>query len=122
VAVGVAPNTEIEGFEKLTRNQGTLCPKPYFLLQKLYNPLRIKTPLKRTNPNKGIGVDPKWVEISWDEALNTIAEKLKIIRGSDTIKLAEGRGPQGNLEEGWTAFLKAFGPTQELPSSPTHVW
>ena len=114
VAVGVAPNTEIEGFEKLTRNQGTLCPKPYFLLQKLYNPLRIKTPLKRTNPNKGIGVDPKWVEISWDEALNTIAEKLKIIRGSDTIKLAEGRGPQGNLEEGWTAFLKAFGPTQEL--------
>ena len=94
MAVGVAPNTEIEGFEKLTRNQGTLCPKPYFLLQKLYNPNRIKSPLKRTNPQKGIGVDPKWVEITWDEALNTVAEKLKTIRGAETIKLAEGRGPR----------------------------
>jgi anaerobic selenocysteine-containing dehydrogenase len=92
VAVGMEPNTDIENYEKLVRNRGRLCPKPYMLLQKVYNPHRIKTPLKRTNPEKGVGIDPKWVEISWDEALNTIAEKLKKIRGSDTIKLAEARG------------------------------
>ena len=89
VAVGIEPNTDIENYEKVVRNRGKLCPKPYMLLQKVYNPHRIKTPLKRTNPEKGTGVDPKWVEISWDEALNTIAEKLKQIRGADTIKLAE---------------------------------
>jgi thiosulfate reductase/polysulfide reductase chain A len=46
----------------------------------LYDPDRVKTPLKRTNPEKGKGVDPGWVAISWDEALNTIAGKLKDLR------------------------------------------
>ena len=82
VAVGVEPNHDIKDFEKLTKGQGKLCPKPYMQLQKLYNPNRILSPLKRTNPEKGVGVDPKWVEISWEEALDTIAEKLKnITRG-----------------------------------------
>ena len=114
VAVGIEPNTDIEGFEKLVKNQGRLCPKPYMLLQKVYNPHRIKSPLKRTNPEKGAGVDPKWVEISWDEALNTIGEKLKKIRGGDTIKLAEARGTVAMPNESWWAFLRSFGPTQVL--------
>lgn len=42
VAMSIEPNTGIEDFEKLTKNQGRLCPKPYGLLQKLYNPHRIK--------------------------------------------------------------------------------
>jgi phenylacetyl-CoA:acceptor oxidoreductase len=84
------------------------------LLQKVYNPHRIKTPLKRTNPEKGVGIDPKWVEISWDEALDTIAEKIKKIRGADTIKLAEARGTASIRNEGWWAFLRSFGPTQIL--------
>jgi thiosulfate reductase/polysulfide reductase chain A len=54
----------------------------------LYDPDRVKTPLKRTNPEKGKGVDPGWVAISWDEALNTIAGKLKDLRdASETHKL-----------------------------------
>ncbi len=61
-----------------------------------------------------MGVDPKWVEISWDEALDTIAEKLKQIRGADTIKLAEARGTASIRNEGWWAFLRSFGPTQVL--------
>ena len=36
-------------------------------------PDRITTPLRRTNPDKGIGVDPGWVPISWEEALSEIA-------------------------------------------------
>ena len=114
VAVGIEPNTDIENYEKLVRNRGRLCPKPYMLLQKVYNPHRIKTPLKRTNPEKGVGIDPKWVEISWDEALDTIAEKIKKIRGADTIKLAEARGTASIRNEGWWAFLRSFGPTQIL--------
>ena len=114
VAVGVEPNHDIKDFEKLTKGQGKLCPKPYMQLQKLYNPNRILSPLKRTNPEKGVGVDPKWVEISWEEALDTVAKKLKNIRGADTIKLAEARGTRVIYSQGWWSFLKAFGPTQPL--------
>ena len=131
VAVGIEPNTRHRRLRKANQKvEGRLCPKPYMLLQKVYNPHRIKTPLKRTNPEKGVGVDPKWVEISWDEALDTIAEKLKKIRGADTIKLAEARGTRVIYNEGWWAFLRAFGPTQvtlgralhPLPSSSTCIW
>jgi molybdopterin-containing oxidoreductase family molybdopterin binding subunit len=56
----------------------------------LYDPYRIKTPLKRSNPEKGLGIDPGWQEISWDEALDTIAERLKKIREEDPRKLIVG--------------------------------
>jgi len=114
VAVGVEPNTEIENFETLTKNQGRLCPKAFGLIQKIYNPHRIKTPLKRTNPEKGCGVDPKWVEISWDEAFSIIAEKLRKVRAKDTKRLAEGGGMGGMRQVGWRTFFEAFGPTQSL--------
>jgi phenylacetyl-CoA:acceptor oxidoreductase len=114
VAMSIEPNTEIEDFEKLTKNQGRLCPKPYGILQKLYNPYRIKGPLKRTNPQKGRGIDPKWVDISWNEALTIIVEKLKKIRAEDTKKLAEGGGIGGMRQACWSIFFHAFGPTQLL--------
>jgi len=40
----------------------------------LYNPYRIKAPMIRTNPEKGLDVDPKWKEVTWDEALDYAAE------------------------------------------------
>ena len=39
VAVGIEPNHDIENFENLVHGQGRLCPKPYMLLQKVYNPI-----------------------------------------------------------------------------------
>ena len=42
-----------------------------------YDPYRLKRPVKRTNPKKGPGEDPGWVEISWDEALDLVASKMK---------------------------------------------
>ena len=56
---------------------GKICVKAYGLVQKTYNPHRITTPMKRTNPKKGQGQDPGFVAISWDEALDTIAGQLK---------------------------------------------
>ena len=43
-------------------------------------PDRVKVPMKRTNPKKGRGEDPKFVPISWDEALGTVADKLLELR------------------------------------------
>jgi phenylacetyl-CoA:acceptor oxidoreductase len=114
VAVGVEPNTEIEDYQKITKNQGRLCPKAYGVIQKIYHPDRIKTPLKRTNPEKGRGIDPGWVPISWEEALDTLAEKMKKIRAEDPRKLAEGGGIGGMRQAGWAPFFKAFGPCQSL--------
>ncbi|MDP2727299.1 MAG: molybdopterin-dependent oxidoreductase, partial [Dehalococcoidia bacterium] len=65
-------------------------------------------PAKRTNAEKGIGVDPKWVEISWEEALETIAEKMRKIRSEDPRKLILGGIDFQNFLPVWT-FASAFG-------------
>ena len=76
---GVA--VKIEGVPETTLgSEGGLCGKGAAGLQVLYDPNRLNKPLKRTNPEKGLNVDPKWKEISWEEALNEIVEKLKKIR------------------------------------------
>ncbi|MBI2952793.1 MAG: molybdopterin-dependent oxidoreductase [Chloroflexi bacterium] len=71
---------KIEGDPDFPHNLGRLCAKGNAGLIALYNPNRVKTPLKRTNPEKGIGVDPQWVEIGREEALDTVAAKLKETR------------------------------------------
>ncbi|MFC2039713.1 molybdopterin-dependent oxidoreductase, partial [Chloroflexota bacterium] len=118
VVVNIEGNAELPDFEELTPGQGRVCPKPYGLIQKLYNPYRLKNPVKRTNPEKGRGIDPGWVEISWDEALDLVAEKLKQVRASDSRKLSvDDIGPQKRLTlRDFGAFTRAFGPTQTLMS------
>ena len=77
----------IEGNPDCPTSLGGLCPKGASGMMLLYDPNRVNVPLKRTNPEKGIGVDPKWVEIGWDEALDTITEKLRKTRAEDPRKL-----------------------------------
>ncbi len=74
---------EIAGVPDDPSTLGRICGKGQAGLMHLYNPYRVRNPMKRTNPEKGLGVDPKWVEISWDEALNTVAEKLKPVLKED---------------------------------------
>src|SRR5690606_23982878 len=64
-----------------------LCLKGRSGLHALENPHRITTPLRRTNPEKGIRVDPRWEPVSWDEALSTVADRLKSIHEDDPRKL-----------------------------------
>ena len=52
------------------------CLRGYARLQLTYHPDRIKYPMKRVG-ERGEG---KWQRISWDEALDTIAQKLAAIR------------------------------------------
>ena len=52
---------------------GTMCSKGLSSIQHIDNPYRIKYPMKQVGP-KGEG---KWERISWDEALDTIAGKMK---------------------------------------------
>jgi anaerobic selenocysteine-containing dehydrogenase len=69
------------------------CPRAHLGLQQLYDPDRIKKPMKRTNPKKGRWEDPRFVPISWDEALNTIADKIMELRkNNETHKYMLMRG------------------------------
>ncbi|MFH1651176.1 MAG: molybdopterin-dependent oxidoreductase [Chloroflexota bacterium] len=61
--------------------EGANCPRAHIGLQVLYDPGRIATPLRRTNPAKGKGIDPAWKAISWEEALTEIGNRLKALRG-----------------------------------------
>jgi len=61
-------------------SEGKVCPRAHIGLQVLYDPDRIHSPLKRTNREKGKGVDPKWIPISWDEALKEMAKRLTLLR------------------------------------------
>ena len=59
---------------------GAICPKGNAAVAQLYDPDRIRTPLKRTNPDRSVGADPGFVAISWEQALDEIAVKLKALR------------------------------------------
>ncbi|MCK5009317.1 MAG: molybdopterin-dependent oxidoreductase, partial [Deltaproteobacteria bacterium] len=73
---------KVRGNRYSKQNEGNVCPRGHLSLQQVYDPDRVKVPMKRTNPKKGRGIDPKFVTISWDEALNTIADKMMDLRNA----------------------------------------
>lgn len=98
---------------------GKVCVKAYGLVQKTYNPNRILSPMKRTNPKKGRNEDPGFVPISWDEALDMVAAKLNAIRakglrdeaGLPRVAVSFGHGgTPANYMGTFPALLAAWGP------------
>ena len=74
---------KIEGDPQNPKNYGRICAKGNSGMLYRIAPFRVTTPLKRTNPKKGLNEDPKWVPISWEEAIGTIAERINQIRKRD---------------------------------------
>lgn len=104
-------------------NGGVMCIKGKAAPELLYHPDRLNYPLKRTRP-KGDS-DPGWQRVSWDEALDAIAQKLLEIRashGARAVSLAKGTrsGTSVDDAERWLGrFLNAFGSPNW--TSTTHV-
>ena len=71
---------KVRGNRYSKANGGFVCPRGHLMTQQMYDPDRVKVPMKRTNPRKGRGIDPKFVPITWDEALDTIADKMMELR------------------------------------------
>lgn len=85
--------TRVRGNPNSKVNMGEGCVRSHLSLQQVYDPDRIKVPMKRTNPKKGRNEDPKFVPISWDEAMNTIADKIMELRNhNETHKYMLMRG------------------------------
>jgi formate dehydrogenase alpha subunit len=62
-------------------NQGNLCVKGRFGYDFIYHPQRVTTPLVRKTPQQpGTRTQAfnrdEWLEVSWDEALDTVADRL----------------------------------------------
>jgi len=119
VAVGVEPNCDMADTHPAG---GKVCVRAYGLVQKVYNPARIQTPLRRTNPKKSRGEDPGWEPISWDEALGLLAGKLNGIRaagltdasGYPRLAVTFGSGGIAPAYLGtFAALLAAWGPVDQ---------
>ncbi len=116
VATQILPNYNAAGIHPAN---GRVCVRALGLIQKTYNPNRVRTPMKRSNPRKGRAEDPGFVPISWDEALGTIAARLSEIRarglldeaGLARVAASFGHGgtPQSYMGT-FPAFLSAWGP------------
>ena len=115
VARSIEPNFDVAGEHPA---QGRVCVRAYGLIQKTYNPNRITRPMKRTNPRKGREHDPGFEEISWDEALELVAARLRNIRQQGLVdeagypKLAVtfgGGGTPTRYMGVFPAFLSAWG-------------
>src|SRR5512140_18544 len=106
---------QVEGDPRAVQNAGTLCPRGNAGVAQMYNPWRAKAPMKRTNPKKGLNEDPKFVEISWDEALKAVSDHLKQVMADDPRKVAfvSGFGVNSPL---LGSFESAFGAPNDTPS------
>lgn len=87
---------------------------------------RILYPMRRTNPKNAI--DPGWVRISWEEALETVASKLSQIRsesGAESVAFAvttKSGTAIGDSIEWIDRFVRVFGSPNVIGSTEICNW
>lgn len=88
-------------------NHGGLCPRGLAGLQVLYHPDRLRAPQK----NVGSREAPQWKEIPWEEAINTVADRLQELAGREQAhSLALLGGRCGHLRNHlFQRFMHAYG-------------
>ena len=98
---GVA--TEVKGDPAHPTTAGVLCTKVSRYVDRTYHPDRVLYPMRRVG-RKGEG---KFERITWDEALDTIADRLKGIRDPQAILPYSYCGTMG-LVQGESMSLRFF--------------
>lgn len=73
-------------------NKGRCCVRGQGNPAFVYNPYRVKAPMKRTNPEKTLDNDPGWVEISYDEAIQIMADNLGPCARTTRVSLSPSWG------------------------------
>jgi anaerobic selenocysteine-containing dehydrogenase len=92
---------KVEGDPSSPTTRGVLCAKGLASKYLIYSPERLLHPIKRIG-KRGAG---KWEKISWEEALDTIADRLKETEnayGKDSVLLATGTA------RGWVQYFERF--------------
>ena len=96
---------EIQGDPENAATEGTVCLKGLAYAQRYKAPDRLTSPLRRSEEG---GFEP----VSWDEALDEIASRLRSIRkesGPEAALYYEGSGSHGALSAIADAFWRPFG-------------
>jgi formate dehydrogenase major subunit len=95
----------IEGDADHPVNRGTLCPKGAGLLDFVHSPDRLKYPQMRKAGSS------EWTRISWDDALDRIADLMKADRDANFIE----KNAKGQTVNRWltTGFLAASAASNE---------
>ncbi|MBQ9955819.1 MAG: molybdopterin-dependent oxidoreductase [Eggerthellaceae bacterium] len=86
---------KIEGDENHPITNGRLCVRCLTIRDYVYNPDRVLYPMKRAREDRGKN---KWERITWDEAYDTIAEKVAYYKenyGAESILVMGGTGREG---------------------------
>ena len=86
---------KIEGDENHPITNGRLCVRCLTMRDYVYNPDRVLYPMKRAREDRGKN---KWQRITWDEAYDTIAEKVAYYKenyGAESILVMGGTGREG---------------------------
>jgi len=105
---------KIEGTPGHPTNLGKICARGQAGVFRLYNPDRLKTPLMRDDP-AARGTWEGFRSVSWDEALDAVAEHLRGL-------IEEGRAREVGSIGGWLVckyykpFMKAFHKTIGSPN------
>jgi anaerobic selenocysteine-containing dehydrogenase len=96
--------TKIQGDPTMPFTDGTLCTKVSHYLERTYSPDRLLYPMKRVG-RKGEG---KFRRVSWDEALDEIAARLKACAAEDpqTILPLSYAGTMGMVQ--WSSMDRRF--------------
>ena len=98
---------KMEGNPQHPVSRGKLCARGQAAVQTLYNPDRIKKPLKRKGP-RGSG---EYAEISWEEALRTVTDnlaELKLNKQAESLYLLTSP-LKGHLSTLAASFMAAYG-------------
>ena len=94
----------IEGDADHPVNRGTLCPKGAGLLDFIHSPNRLQYPEVRKPGSK------EWTRISWDEALDRIADLVKRT-ATPTLSRRTPKGRRSTVGSAW-----AFSQRPPLPA------
>ena len=106
---------KLEGIKDYPINRGRLCPRGQSGLQVLYDPDRIRHPLRR----KGKRGEGNWEPISWEEAIHLVTQRLVTLRQAGTphhLMFLGGRY-RGHMLDLTDRFMKVYGSPNHLGNS-----
>jgi molybdopterin-containing oxidoreductase family iron-sulfur binding subunit len=86
---------KLEGNPDNPINKGALCARGQAGLQGLYNPGRVRTPMVKQGGT--------WKEISWDDAIAMLAQKVGAASGKLAVISGAGRGTFSSFLGDWTS-------------------
>ena len=127
---GVVATVEDGRFVRLEPDAGHpnrgICIKGQAAPELVYDPDRLRYPLRRTTPKDD--PDPRWARVGWDEAMAEIAERLGALRdryGAESVffyRGASGGSASAEYEPWLIRFASLFGSPNTVSTGHICSW